>query len=237
MARTAGPPPRFLWEPPHRFLRWHVKRRLELRVEGLENVPETGPVMLAGRHFHHFWDGAIFAATISRPIHIVVGLDWARGPGRRAMVALCRAAGWPIVMRSHGREASSEAVDASETRRYLRQATDETVALLRAGELVIVFPEGYPTIDPHESRKPDRDAFLPFQTGFVHFVAQAQRDGRTRVPIVPVGFAYEALDPRERRWRVTVRFGDPIELEPGQDRAALVLGVEARVRALSRTPA
>jgi putative membrane protein len=231
MGNAAGPPSRFVWEPPHRFLRWHVKRRLELRVEGLENVPESGAVMLAARHFHHFWDGAIFAATFSRPIHIVVGLDWAHGRGRRAMAALCRAAGFPIVMRTDG---AGDTGDASDGRRYLRQATDETVGLLRAGELVIVFPEGYPTIDPHETRKPDRDEFLPFQPGFVHFVAQAQRDGATRVPIVPVGFAYEPLDPRERRWRVAVRFGEPVTLEPEQDRAALVREVESRVQELSR---
>jgi 1-acyl-sn-glycerol-3-phosphate acyltransferase len=233
MGRVAGPPPRFLWEPPHRFLRWHVNRRVTLQVDGIENVPETGPVMLASRHFHHFWDGAIFAATIPRPIHIVVGLDWAHGHGRRAMAMLCRAAGWPMILRTDGNGAAPGADDARDARRYLRQATDETVALLRAGELVIVFPEGFPTIDPHESRKPDRDAFLPFQAGFAHFVAQAQRDGRTHVPIVPVGFAYEPLNPRETRWRVFVRFGVSIVLRPGQDRDALVREVEGRVKALS----
>ena len=237
MGHVAGTPPRFLWEPPHRFLRWHVNRRLELRIEGLENVPETGAVMLAARHFHHFWDGAIFAATFSRPIHIVVGLDWAHGPGRRAMAALCRAAGFPMVLRTDGARAGSGQVGANDARRYLRQATEETVTLLRTGELVIVFPEGYPTIDPHETRKPDRDQFLPFQAGFVHFVAQAQRDGRTRVPIVPVGLAYEPLDLRESRWRVAVRFGEPILLAQNQDRSALVREIEARVQTLSSAPA
>lgn len=234
MTRDAGPPARFVWEPPRRFFRWHINRRLDLRVEGLVNVPTSGAVMLAARHFHHYWDGAIFSATLPRPIHIVVGLDWASGPGRPAISALCRAAGFPIVLRTGATGTGGEPIDASDARRILRLATDETVALLRAGELVIVFPEGYPTIDPHETRKPDRDAFLPFQPGFVHFVAQAQRDGRTHVPIVPVGFAYEPLDPREKRWRVTVRFGEPIELEPGQDRAALVQDIENRVHKLSQ---
>jgi putative membrane protein len=233
MGRIAGAPPRFVWEPPHRFLRWHVNRRLELTVDGMENVPESGPAMLAARHFHHFWDGAIFAATIPRPIHVVVGLDWAHGHGRRAMAALCQVAGWPMILRPDDNGTTSGSDDGRVARRYLRQATDETAALLRAGELVIVFPEGYPTIDPHETRKPDRDAFLPFQAGFVHFVSQAQRDGRTQVPIVPVGFAYEPLDPREKRWRVAVRFGEPIMLGSGADRDAVVREVEGRVRALS----
>lgn len=233
MSRLAGPPPRFVWEPPHRFFRWHINRRLELRVEGLENVPETGPAMLVARHFHHYWDGAILSATISRPIHIVVGLDWTQGRGRHAMAALCRVVGFPMILRTDGPGAGPDADDARDARRYLRQATDQTVALLRAGELVIVFPEGYPTIDPHGSRKPDRSSFLPFQPGFGHFVAQAQRDGCTRVPVVPVGFTYEPLDPRERRWRVVARYGEPLHLSPGQDRAALLREVENRVKELS----
>lgn len=197
--------------------------------------------MLVARHYHHYWDGAIFSATFDRPIHIVVGLDWSHGFGRRAMEALCRAASFPIILRTDGTAATAglftaPLVDPSESRRYLRRAAAETVALLRAGELVIVFPEGYPTIDPHQTRKPDRDTFLPFQPGFAQLVAQAQRDGTTRVPIVPVGFEYEPLDPKEKRWRVVARFGEPISLTPGQDRAVLVLEVEERVRALSGDP-
>jgi len=211
-------------------------------VEGIEHVPETGAAMLVARHFHHYWDGAIFSATFERPIHIVVGLDWSQGLGRRAMEALCRAADFPIILRtgdgsgSNGSDGGSTR-DPSEARRYLRRAVDETVALLRAGEIVIVFPEGYPTIDPHETRKPDRDAFLPFQAGFVQLVDQAQRDGTTRVPISPVGFEYEPLDPKEKRWRVVARFGEPLVATPGQDRASLAQDVECRVRTLSGYPA
>ncbi len=236
-----SPTPRLVWEPAHRWFRWHIKRRLLLRIDGLEHVPESGAAMLVARHFHHYWDGAIFSATFERPIHIVVGLDWSQGIGRRALEAICRAADFPIILRTGDGRGSKESdqsstIDPTEARRYLRQAVDETVALLRAGEIVIVFPEGYPTIDPHETRKPDRDAFLPFQPGFAQLAEQAQRDGATRVPIIPVGFAYEPLDPKEKRWRVAARFGEPIFATPGQDRASLVQDVERRVRTLSGYP-
>ncbi len=235
-----SPTPSYVWKPARRWFRWHIKRQIELRVEGLENVPRNSAAMLVARHFHHYWDGAIFSATFARPIHIVVGLDWSQGLGRRAIEALCRAADFPIILRTDAVGSpvagSGSPIDHSQARRYLRQAVDESTALLRAGELMIVFPEGYPTIDPHASRKPDRDDFLPFQPGFVQLVAQAQRGGTTRVPIIPVGLEYEALDPKEKRWRVVVRFGAPLFLDPGQDRAALLRDVEAQVKTLSRYP-
>jgi len=233
-----SPTPGYVWKPARQWFRWHLKRQIDLRVEGFEYVPRDGAAMLVARHFHHYWDGAIFSATFERPIHIVVGLDWSQGIGRKAIEALCRAADFPIILRtgtdpSTPASAPGPAVDVTDARRYLRQAVDETTALLRAGELMIVFPEGYPTIDPHASRKPDRDAFLPFQPGFVQLVAQAQRGGTPPVPIIPVGFEYASLDPKDKRWRVVVRFGEPVFLAPGQDRAALLRDVESRVKALS----
>lgn len=231
--------PRYVWEPAHRYFRWSVGRGLDLTIEGREHVPTTGPVLLAARHFHHYWDGAIFSATFEQPIHIVVGLDWSRGIGRRLMERLCRAARFPIILRTDDPAAASGhagQVTPTDARRYLRTAVDETGALLQSGALVIVFPEGYPTIDPHGSRKPDRDAFLPFRPGFVQLVEHAQRAGLPPVPIVPVGMEYKALDPKERRWRVVMRFGEPVFANDRSERDALVAEIEARVRALSGYP-
>ncbi len=105
------------------------------------------------------------------------------------------------------------------------------MALLRAGELLLVFPEGYPNVDPRPTPKPDLDAFLPFRPGFARFAALAERDGRTRVPIVPVGFHYE--HGTEPTWRIALRFGAPIHITRDGDHDALVSQVEERVRALS----
>ena len=66
-------------------------------------------------------------------------------------------------------------------------ATRECVGLLRGGQVLLVFPEGYPNIDPSFTPKLDDGAFLPFEPGFLRFVALAEQDGITRVPIVPVG--------------------------------------------------
>ncbi|HEU0025788.1 MAG TPA: hypothetical protein VFQ25_01615, partial [Ktedonobacterales bacterium] len=107
---------------------------------------------------------------------------------------------------------------------------------LRAGQTLVMFPEGYPTIEPYPSPKDDGRDFLPFEPGMIKLAQLAQRDGVTRVAIVPAGFAYTRLPGRDG-WRVTLRYGEPHTIttraRPGEV-AALVARVEADVRALSR---
>lgn len=208
-------------------------RRIDLRVEGAEHLPRTGPVVIAARHFHHLYDGCALFDVVPRPLHVVVTLDWVRNPvGRRAMTALCRAAGWPIVPRladangTPGRAIDRDAVA------QLRAATGECVALLRASRPLLVFPEAYPTIDPGFTPKTGDEDVLPFRPGFVRLAALAERDGGSRVPIVPAGLEYARGD----RWRVTLRFGAPVALRPGVPHDAIVRDVEAQVRLLSGLP-
>ena len=114
-------------------------------------------------------------------------------------------------------------------RRQLLAATRECVDLLRGGQVLLVFPEGYPNIDPSFTPKADDGAFLPFESGFLRFVALAEQDGITRVPIVPVGLEYQRRD----RWRVTVRFGHPVRRSPDVASRAQVAAIEEQVRRLS----
>jgi putative membrane protein len=219
-----------------------VRRRLDLTVEGLEHLPRRGPAIIAARHFHHLYDGCALVATIPRPVQILVALDWIeRGTGRRAMDQACRLAGWPTVVRTDpvSRErwerlpAAARAEREASARRALRRATAESIALLRAGRLLLIFPEGYPNVDPGFTPKADAEAFLPFQPGFVRLAALAEKDGQTRVPIVPAGFRYEHEPERGARWRVALRFGEPVFAGAGTDVSAAVEVVEERVRALS----
>jgi putative membrane protein len=202
-------------------------RRIDVRVEGLEHLPTTGPAIIAARHFHHFYDGCALVAVVPRPLKFLVTLDWMESAaGLRLMREACQIAKWPVIARSdsHVRQAGAAA-----SRRQLLPATRECVDLLRAGQLVLVFPEGYPNIDPSFTPKTGDDAFLPFHPGFVRFAALAERDGITRVPIVPVGLEYQRGD----RWRVTVRFGRPVTCLPDVDFRDQVSALEEQVRRLS----
>ncbi len=210
-------------------------RGTDLRVEGLDNLPATGPVLVAARHYHHLHDGCALLATFRRPVHILVALDWVKGSaGRRLMEHACRLAGWPVVLRDDGLagQTGARAFQATESRTYLRRAVRESVDLLRAGELLVVFPEAYPNIDPAYTPKSETE-FLPFRPGFIRLVELAERDGETRVPIVPVGFAYEQMD--RKRWQVVMRVGAPVWLNDTSDRARVAQMVEDQVRYLSKS--
>ena len=135
--------------------------------------------MLVARHFHHLLDGAVLVTRLTRPIHIVVGLDWAAGPSqRRWMERMCRAAEYPIVLRRPTLERSAS-YRRDELVRYTRGALRETTRLLRAGRVVLVFPEGYPNIDTTGTRTPPAAAWLPFAPGFLKMLADAEADGAT----------------------------------------------------------
>jgi len=226
---SGGYPPAGMLGP--RAIAWWSLRTMTdgVTVEGLDRVPRTGPVLLAARHFHHLLDGAVLVHHVTRPVHIVVGLDWAANARqRRWMQRACAWARYPVILRP-ATTGLRGAYEARDVRRYLRSGLQDAVALLRAGHVVLVFPEGYPVVDrvaSHAAPPPrDGDGLLPFATGFRTIAAAARRAGARSVPIVPVGFRYES---RGTRWRITARFGSPLGAE------ADVATVARAVRELSR---
>lgn len=229
------------WRVLRRAGAFELSRRAMIQVEGIEHVPTSGPVLIAARHYHHLLDGCALVNAVDRPLHVVVGLDWIEGRlARQAMSALCGAARWPIVLRpphqdrpgaTSGRNAAERD---RERRTALRTSARETTSLLTEGRVVVLFPEGYPNIDPSFTPK-SGDEFLPFQPGFVRYARIAERSGAGTVPIVPAGFAYgRSLE--TDRWRITLRFGPAIEPHREASNSAIVQAVERAVQALSGEP-
>lgn len=101
-----------------RFLAWAGWR---VSVHGAENVPESGPVILAPNHLG-FIDGPLLFGQCPRPVHTLTKREMFAGP-------LGRVLGWvgqiPIDRDQPGREA-------------LRTVTD----VLADGRVVAIFPEG-----------------------------------------------------------------------------------------------
>ena len=211
---------------PAAIARWALATKTSsVRVEGLENIPATGPVMLVARHFHHLLDGAVLFRYVPRPIHIVVGLDWTENANQRVwMERACRAVQWPIVLRpaTLGERAGYAR---TELMHYTRTGLRDASALLAAGRVVVTFPEGYPNVDPAFARKPDDDAFLPFSPGYLKMIRWAERNFAVRVAVVPVGFHYA----RGTRWSIVARAGEPRFDVNNAD-------IEDAVRALSARP-
>lgn len=212
------------WRTMRAAARAGLPRKVDVIIEDAHHLLATGPVVIAARHYHHLFDGAAFLASIPRPLHIVVTVDWAAaGIGRKGLEAACRAARWPAVVRP---DAATE-IDPSGERAILRRAAKDAVSVLREGRVLLVFPEGYPTIDPNPTPKRADDEILPFRDGFARFARMAERSGVPSVPIVPAGLRYE----RGPRWRLTIRYGPAVAAS--DDYRAVRAEIEAQVRRLS----
>ena len=217
------------------FARMFV-RRIRLQTEGMHNVPETGPVVLAARHYHQVYDGIALLSILPRPVHLVISVDWARNYVHRvALHGLAYVAAWPVLLRSERVIQSADEPTAprcvfqpEEVQSYRRICLQQCDDLLCDDRIVAMFPEGYPNIDSHDSPKTRPDEFLPFRAGFVWIAqAAAQRLGHP-IPVVPVGFVYH----QEERWSAVMRIGSPYQVAPSSETDVVVAEIESRVRAL-----
>jgi 1-acyl-sn-glycerol-3-phosphate acyltransferase len=213
--------------------------RVEMAVTGLDHIPTGGPVLLVARHYHHLFDGVVLLVSMPRPIHILVTLDWAKNSyARRLMTLATTIARWPVVLRSDAlttyvdrgdRTSRGTIVTATAIKRYQRSALSDSVALLAEGRILVVFPEGYPNIDPHYTPKTRPEEVLPFKAGFATIAAAAEKRLGVKVPIVPGGFHYT----KGSRWTARLNIGEAVYLEDFVSRPLLVNSMAQRVAELS----
>jgi len=196
--RPPGIPSVIGFEPYHLvrpFFRPQAFPYARFDVSGMEHIPVHGPVVLASNHRSYFDVVAIgmVAARLGRPVRFLAKQEVFDAP---VVGPLARSLGGITVERG---SASSEP---------MRRAA----AALRAGEVVIVLPQG--TI-------PRGDAFfdpvLHGHTGTARLAAE------TGAPVVPIGlWGTERVWPRSSKLptvttlshppRVTVSVGDPVPL-------------------------
>jgi 1-acyl-sn-glycerol-3-phosphate acyltransferase len=107
------------------------------------------------------------------------------------------------------------------------ETIDQAVGLLDAGWSVLVFPEG---------TRSRTGTMAPFHPGIGLIAA---RSGRQVLPVRILGI-HQVLPPGARlprRSPVEVRFGAPIQVEPGEGARAFTARLEAAVRDLENDPA
>jgi putative membrane protein len=203
-------------------------RRLDLHVEGIEHVPAAGPLLIVARHYHHLYDGVALLAALPRRLHVVVALDWARTRGERAVMEWAvRSARWPALLRDDALARTASAFRQEEAPRYRLRAIRTAVELLVEGAAVVVFPEGYPNVDPRWTPKTTPHEMLPFRPGFATIRRLAAARTGAGVPIVPAGLAYTP----GARWKAALRFGAALPADAAGSR--LVDLAERAVAALS----
>ncbi|MFD5650880.1 MULTISPECIES: lysophospholipid acyltransferase family protein [unclassified Streptomyces] len=172
------------------------------RVEGVENIPGDGPVILAGNHLT-FIDSVIMPLTCDRQVFFIGKDEYVTGKGLkgRLMAWFFTGVGMVPVDRDGGRGG----VAALMTGRRI----------LEEGHVFGIYPEG--------TRSPDGRLYRG-RTGIARLTLM------TGAPVVP--FAVIGTDKLQpggaglpRPGRVTVRFGEPMEFSryEGMDRDRYVL--------------
>lgn len=208
--------------------------RLRIDCSGLDNIPATGPALIVARHYHHAYDGLALLAAMPRPFHLVVTLDWARNRRTKFLIeTLARLAGWPALLRADAVARADKQPDPlfspGDVLRYQLRALRQSVDLLTGGRIVVVFPEGYPNIDPHYTPKIGAEEFLPFKEGFFSIAVAAERRLQQNLPIVPAGLCYTA----GTRWSVHLSFGKAVYRRQFSGGRAASLALQHRVQRLS----
>ncbi|HET8928499.1 MAG TPA: lysophospholipid acyltransferase family protein [Microbacterium sp.] len=160
------------------------------RVEGRENVPRTGAVIIASNHLS-FIDSIALPVAAPRRVHFLAKSSYFEGRGLSGWLTreFFLAIGASPVQRGAGQAALA--------------ALDQQRRLLDEGFAVALYPEGTRSLDGRLYKGRTGVAFLALQTGAP--VVPVGLVGTDRV--MPVGAKLPSL-----RERVTVRFGTPLDL-------------------------
>lgn len=186
-------------------------------VTGLENVPRTGPVILASNHLS-FADSVVLPVIVPRKVAFLAKSDYFTGPGVKGLVSRLWFEGLGMLP-----------VDRDDSRAALA-SLDTALTVLGRGEAFGIYPEG--------SRSRDGRLYRG-RTGVAHLALTAG------APVVPVGLTgTERLQPVGARLPrivpITVRFGTPIEVAgrydgvpAGRARREVTDEIMAAIQALS----
>ncbi|MEU8589275.1 lysophospholipid acyltransferase family protein [Streptomyces sp. NPDC048664] len=160
-------------------------------IEGRENVPPDGPVILAANHLS-FIDSVVIPLVAPRPVAFLAKDEYFRRrglKGRLLRAAFTALGAVPVERGGH---------------RAARQALETARQVLAQGKAFGIYPEGSRSRDGRLHRGRTGVAWLAFASGAP--VVPVALLGTDRVQ--PVG----ARLPRPRR--VTVRFGRPLRFAP-----------------------
>lgn len=187
------------------------------QITGAENVPLSGPVILASNHLS-FVDSVVIPTCAPRQVHFLAKADYFTGTGPKG-----------AAMRTWMTAMGMIPVDRDDTRAAQR-SLEIALGVLAEGKAFGIYPEGTRSRDGRLYRG---------RTGIGHLVLESG------APVVPVGLSgTEQIQPvgsnRFHRARATVRFGEPLHLAEavaglptGQARRAVTDTVMAAIHDLT----
>ena len=192
-------------------------RRIE--VQGIENVPGSGPVLLLPNHPNALVDALVILVNLDRPVSLTAKSTLADNPLLKFFIRMTN------VILLHRKQDVREGADPSRNVR----AIEECCQRLEHGGAVCLFPEGQSHSDPD---------LRPFRWGAARIALEFQQAADTSEPltIIPVGLNFLHKD--QFRSDVWLRFGNPLDVQawirdnPEGDAALLTAAIEERVREL-----
>ena len=153
-----------------------------LEVQGVHHIPKEGGVLLVSNHVS-FLDPVIVGSAANREIHFMARSTAFDIPGLGKLISAYNA--YPV---------NRGAPDLGALRK--------TISLLKAGNVVLMFPEGTRSVDGTLGKARDGACFI------------ADRAGVPTIPVFHSGA--EQMLPRNsrrlRRAQLRVTFGEPLEL-------------------------
>lgn len=179
-----------------------IRLMFRTRVEGVEHIPDTGPVIMAGNHLT-FIDSMILPLVIKRQVCFIGKDEYVTGKGLKGRLMAWFFTG--VGMVPVDRDGANGGVAALMTGRRI----------LEEGRMFGIYPEG--------TRSPDGRLYRG-RTGIARLTMM------TGAPVVPFAvIGTDKLQPggsgMPRPGRVTIRFGEPMEFSryEGMDRDRYVL--------------
>jgi len=173
-----------------RLLLWLFYRRID--VVGSERIPAEGGVIVAANHHNSLVDAMLIIATIPRPITVLANAPLFRHP----------LIGPPLHM--IGAVPVHRRAEAGDDPRKNEDMFASAIEALRAGGVILIFPEG---------RTQPQPILLPLRTGAARLALGAERAavGASRLTLLPVGMVFH--DPGTfRSASVQINVGTPVDI-------------------------
>lgn len=204
--RRAG---KVIFDPLFKLAYPAVKNKLKVNdtiIEGLENIPKTGPVLLLSKH-RHYADTPVMWAVARKanryPNYVMksnLPLIFSYLGGIRInrlmdlKIKLKKAKKRIDSLLGEEKRITAEAIEEN------RESLNYLAYLLRKGELIISFPEGTFYNDRVGPINPDK---------VLRRAIQVQRELKDKIAIIPVGTEYNGNSYSD----VNVRIGNPFTLD------------------------